>query len=94
MSNTAPAAAVPGWEEDIAGIFAPFVSQMMWRLDLNSYENVKANASIIADNIEWSDGDPPGMPPPPFPPLPQPQVALFKAWVAAGCPQTRPAPVS
>ncbi|HLM67938.1 MAG TPA: hypothetical protein VK358_10435 [Longimicrobium sp.] len=93
MSNAAPAAAVavPGWEEDIAGIFAPFTNQMMWRLNLNSYEDVKANASIISSNINWQNGSAPSMPPPPFPPLPGNQIAMFDAWVKAGCPQTRPA---
>lgn len=96
MSNATPAAGstvtIPGWEEDIKGIFAPFTAQMMWRLNLGSYEDVKVNASIIAERITPPNGD---MPPPPFPPLSDAQVAMFAAWIVAGCPQTRPAsPVS
>ena len=90
MSTTTPATTViPGWEEDIAGIFAPFIPQMMWRLDLGKYEDVVANASIISDNINWSDGSPPNMPPPPFPPLPQAQIDQFNTWAGHGCPRTR-----
>lgn len=92
MSNATPAAAstatTPGWQEDIAGIFAPFTAQMMWRLDLGSYENVKVNAEVIAGRIQGPNAD---MPPPPFPPLTDEAIATFNAWIAAGCPETRPA---
>ncbi|HEX8209690.1 MAG TPA: hypothetical protein VF584_05845 [Longimicrobium sp.] len=74
---------VPGWE-DIAGIFEPFTAQMMWRFNLGSYEDVRANASIIASRIGVD------MPPLPFPPLSQPDIDTFNAWVAHGCPQARP----
>ena len=78
---------VPGWD-DIAGIFQPFTSQMMWRFNLGSYTDVKANATIIQSRIGQD------MPPPPFPPLTQADIDTFNAWVTAGCPQTRPAPAS
>jgi hypothetical protein len=73
----------PGWE-DIQGIFAPFTSQMMWRLNLGSYEDVAANAQIILLRIV-TFGD---MPPPPFPPLTAGQITTFQNWVNNGCPQT------
>jgi hypothetical protein len=78
------AVANPVWQ-DIQGIFSPFASQMMWRLDLNSYEDVKANAQIILLRIKS-----PGMimPPPPFPPLTEGQIQTFANWVKAKCPQT------
>jgi hypothetical protein len=80
----------PGWEEDVAGILAPFVPQMMWRLDLGGYDDVAANAAIIYFQI--SQG---GMPPPPFPPLTPTQIQTFKNWMDTGCPRTRPpGPVS
>jgi hypothetical protein len=83
MANGTPVAN-PGWE-DIQGIFAPFTSQMMWRLNLGDYENVKANAQIILLRLTQ-----PGltMPPPGFPPLTQAQVTTFQNWVDQGCPQT------
>ena len=83
MANGTPIAN-PVWQ-DIQGMFAPFTSQMMWRLDLGSYENVSVNASIIYDRI--SDPDNP-MPPLPFPPLSQAQIQTFKNWMVQGCPQT------
>lgn len=89
MSNATPAAGstaiTPGWQEDIRGMLAPFAAQMMWRLDLGSYEDVSTNASIIYDRIS-DPGNP--MPPPPFPPLSQEQIQTFKSWMDHGCPQT------
>lgn len=83
MANGTPIAN-PVWQ-DIQGIFAPFTSQMMWRFNLGSYEDVSANASIIYGRI--SDPDDP-MPPLPFPPLSQAQIQTFKNWMDQGCPQT------
>lgn len=91
MSNATPAAGstalTPGWEEDIRGMLSPFAAQMMWRLDLGSYENVKANVDIIAGRIIGPGAD---MPPDPFPRLTAEDQAAFVAWQNAGCPQTRP----
>jgi hypothetical protein len=84
MSNGTPVTN-PGWQ-DVAGIFAPFTSQMMWRFNLGSYEDVSANAQIILLRIK-TFGD---MPPPPFPPLTPTQIQTFENWVNAGCPQTAP----
>jgi hypothetical protein len=89
MANGTPVTN-PGWQ-DIQGIFAPFTSQMMWRLDLGSYDDVVANAQIILLRIK-TFGD---MPPPPFPPLTTAQIQTFENWINAGCPQTAPTgPVS
>ena len=84
MSSTTT---TPGWQEDIVGILAPFTAQMMWRLNLGDYDAVVPNALIIYQRISTQD-----MPPPPFPPLPDAQVATFLAWLVAGCPQTRGGP--
>jgi hypothetical protein len=70
------------FENDIAPIFSQWVDRMMWRLDLSKYEDVKANAEIIYDQI--SQG---GMPPPPYPGLAPADIATFKTWMEAGCPQ-------
>ena len=75
----------PGWNEDIRGMLSPFTSQMMWRLDLGSYEDVRANATIILGRINGG-----GMPPPPFPPLTQDQITTYGNWVGNDCPLTRP----
>jgi hypothetical protein len=82
MANGTPVTN-PGWQ-DVAGIFAPFTSQMMWRLNLGSYDDVVANAQIILLRIK-TFGD---MPPPPFPPLTAAQIQTFQNWVDQGCPQT------
>jgi hypothetical protein len=55
---------------------------MMWRFDLTRYDDVKANASVIYGMIVPGGG----MPPPPFPPLPDAQVKLFQQWMFEGCP--------
>ncbi|HEU0015186.1 MAG TPA: hypothetical protein VFQ45_15960 [Longimicrobium sp.] len=84
MANGTPVAN-PGWD-DIQGIFAPFRSQMMWRFNLGSYEDVAANAQIILLRIQTT-GD---MPPPPYPPLTDAQITTFKTWVNNRCPLTAP----
>jgi len=89
MPNAAPTAAsavTPGWQEDIAGMLAPFAAQMMWRLNLGSYQDVKVNAEIISGRITGPGAD---MPPDPFPRLTAEQQATFNAWKDAGCPETR-----
>lgn len=66
---------------DIMPLFKQFQGPMMWRLDLTSYDAVKANAETIFDQISTRS-----MPPPPFPPLKAEQIAAFKAWMDAGFP--------
>jgi hypothetical protein len=68
---------------DIAPTLFKYRGQMAWRLDLASYADVKANASIIADQIT---GPSPGMPPPPFDPFPKSFVDAFNTWMATGFP--------
>jgi hypothetical protein len=75
----------PGWEEDIAGIFYPFVEQMMWRFDLSKYEDVRANANVILGRINGG-----GMPPPNYPPLTNDQITTYENWVNNDCPRNRP----
>lgn len=76
------AAPTVSFNNDILPIFFKWKSQMIWRLDLTNYEDVKMNASIILDQI--SNGP---MPPPPFPPLSTDQINLFKQWMDEGYPQ-------
>lgn len=66
---------------DIMPLFKQFQGPMMWRLDLTSYDAVKANAQTIYAQISTNS-----MPPPPFPPLKAEQIAAFKAWMDAGYP--------
>lgn len=75
----------PGWVEDIVGMFAPFTSQMQWRLDLGNYSQVAANGTIIYSRIQGG-----GMPPPPFPPLTDAQVQTFANWMNNDYPMNRP----
>ena len=67
--------------KDIVPIFHQFRAPMLWRLDLTKYEDVKANAAMIYTMISPSPGNPPQMPPAPFPPLTDEQVGLFKKWM-------------
>ena len=48
---------------DIMPLFNQFKGQMMWRFDLTNYDQMKANASIILNRINGSNGF---MPPPPL----------------------------
>lgn len=66
---------------DIMPLFNQFKAQMMWRLDLTNYDQVKANAQAI-----WGQISTKSMPPPPFPPLTDQQIANFKTWMDTGYP--------
>ena len=71
---------------DLRGVLFEYHGQMIWRLDLANYEDVKANAAIILAAISPSPQGPPQMPPPPFPAFPKEFIASFKAWTEQGCP--------
>jgi hypothetical protein len=73
------------FDADIKPIFAQFVAEMRWRMDLTRYEDVKANAARIYTYIRSADPDG-RMPPPPFEPLSLDQIAQFKAWMDEGFP--------
>lgn len=70
------------FQNDIYPFLYPWRSQMLWRLDLANYEDVKMNAEIIWGQIGTV---PPSMPPPPMQPLTDDEVALFKQWMNSGC---------
>ena len=46
----------PSFANDIAPILFKYRGQMAWRLDLASYDDVKANAPIIYEFISYSPG--------------------------------------
>lgn len=79
--SAADAPAQVSFADDIMPLFKQFQGPMMWRLDLTSYDAVKANAQTIYDQISTSS-----MPPPPFPPLTDEQIAAFKLWMDSGFP--------
>jgi hypothetical protein len=70
----------PSFAADIRPLFRDSdVAAMKFRLDLSSYEDVRANADEIYERLE--DGSMPcdgGWP--------ANQVAMFKAWIDAGTP--------
>ena len=70
----------PSFANDIAPTLYPYRGQMMWRFDLADYGDVKANAAVILEQINWDSG-PPSMPPPPFSPFTQEFVATFEQWM-------------
>jgi hypothetical protein len=72
--------AAVSFANDIAPTFYKYRGQMAWRLDLASYDDVKANFDIILGQITGS----PPMPPPPFPPFPQSFIDTFRAWKDGG----------
>jgi hypothetical protein len=75
--------ATVSFANDIAPTFFKYRGQMAWRLDLASYDDVKANAALIAGQLA---GDPPSMPPPPFDPFPKSFTDAFTTWINSGFP--------
>ncbi|HEY6391999.1 MAG TPA: hypothetical protein VIX89_12020 [Bryobacteraceae bacterium] len=69
------------FEKDIVPIMRQFRGSMLWRFDLTKYEDVKGNAKTIYSYISTQQ-----MPPPPYPPLTDEQVKLFKLWMAEDYP--------
>jgi hypothetical protein len=76
--------ATVSFANDIAPTLFKYRGQMAWRLDLASYEDVKANAAIILGQINGSAGI---MPPPPFDPFPQSFIDAFSNWMNSGYPR-------
>ena len=70
------------FNNDILPLFFKWKSQMAWRLDLSSYEDVKANAEIIYEQL--AEGN---MPPPNIATMTTEQIQLFKTWMNDGCPE-------
>lgn len=70
---------------DVRPIFHPYREQMLWRLDLGDYDQVRANAGVIQVFIT-ADPDTPRMPPANFPPLTPLQIATFQQWIREGYP--------
>ena len=75
--------ATVSFANDIAPTLFKYRGQMAWRFDLASYDDVKANASLIAAYIT---GDPPQMPPPPFPAFSTTFTDAFAKWINDGYP--------
>jgi hypothetical protein len=74
-----------GFSSDIKPLFAPFVDEMRWRLDLTRYEDVRENALLIYTFIRSSDPDG-RMPPAPFAAFTIEQISRFKQWIDDGFP--------
>ncbi|MBI1332908.1 MAG: hypothetical protein JST12_03405 [Armatimonadetes bacterium] len=73
------------FQNDILPFLYPWREQMMWRLDLTSYQDVKMNAPAIWEQIDPANG-PAQMPPPPLQPLTPDEVSLFQQWMNSGFP--------
>ena len=74
--------ATVSFENDLAPLLKQFRGNMIWRFDLTSYDDVKTNYAAIFDRIKNK-----GMPPPPYPPLTDDQITLFKEWGDQGFPR-------
>ena len=76
------------FKTNISPLFQQYQAQMRWRFDLTDYDDVKANADLIYSYISPSVEDgvtyPPQMPPPPFSPFTDDQIAMFKTWMDTG----------
>ncbi|MEZ4954936.1 MAG: hypothetical protein R2825_15320 [Saprospiraceae bacterium] len=79
---TAPANPPITFTNYVGPLFSKWKSQMMWRLDLSKYEDVKMNANIIYN--ELASGN---MPPPNIATLKPEEIAKFKSWIDNGCPE-------
>lgn len=78
--------ATVSFANDIAPTLYKYRGQMAWRLDLASYDDVKANAAIILGALNGNSNA--GiMPPPPFDPLPQSFIDAFSNWINSGYPR-------
>lgn len=64
---------------DIRPLFEPYRAPMRWRLDMTSYDEVRTNAELIYGQIAGKS-----MPPGPFAPLTDAQIAEFKRWMDDG----------
>lgn len=80
-----PTAPTTSFANDIAPIFAPYRSNMLWRFDLTDYDQVVANAKLIQSFI--SGGVNVRMPPANYGnALTDQQQALFQTWINEGYP--------
>jgi hypothetical protein len=71
--------ATVSFQKDIVPMFYEFRGPMLWRLDLTKYEDVKANASMLYNQMIQKN-----MPPPPFPSFSADQTQLFQQWMTEG----------
>ena len=71
------------FQNDIMPLFKQFQAQMMWRFDLTNYDAVRANAQMILTRIA-NEGGAGYMPPPPFDPLTDAQIEMFRQWINGG----------
>jgi hypothetical protein len=70
----------PCFDRDIKPLFLPFDrDQMRFAFDLWNYAEVKDNAAVILQRLALGDM-------PCDQPWPEDRIALFRAWLAAGCP--------
>ncbi len=64
------------FERDIAPLFKLYRAGMIWRFDMARYEDVKAHARPILARVRNGT-----MPPPPYPPLTEAEIAQLAAWI-------------
>ena len=74
------------FKKDIAKPLSPYRDFMLWRLDLSSYDDVKANAWHIYAVMIGEDPLAAPMPPPGFGTLPDGFISTFQNWISQGFP--------
>lgn len=67
------------FDDDIRPFFDQYRTQMLWRMDITSEDDVKANAALIKSRIDPKSESP--MPPPPFPRFSQQFFDNFCTWM-------------
>ena len=77
--------------QNIMPVLKQYNGQMIWRLDLTRYEDVRQNAPIIQMRIKSTD-DGERMPPPPFPPFTRASSTCSTSGSPAASPGETPRP--
>ena len=69
------------FEDKIMPFFYQYREQMLWRMDIADYDDVKANAVLLCLRIDPKASGDNRMPPPPYPPFSDQLIADFKQWM-------------
>jgi len=86
MSTSSGSGATVSFAGVIQPVFAQFRDEMLWRMDITSYDVVVANAWRIYSVLIGQDPFAAQMPPASFGSLPPGFVTAFQTWINQGFP--------
>lgn len=69
------------FDPDVIALFKPFRNNMMWRLDLNNYDDVVQNFDNILNLVQTQQ-----MPPDPFPKFTEGDIQVLENWQGGNFP--------